>query len=63
MVIRSFDIQFECGVENALLSVDEISRCVYVAAFSSPVACMKDRVLELQDQIKDATRFDNKEDL
>merc|ERR1712137_272286 len=43
---RSLNVEFECGVEAAILDVSEPSRCVYAAVVSHPGAC-DERGLEL----------------
>ena len=36
---RSLEIHFSCGASDALVSVDEPNKCVYVAEATSPAAC------------------------
>ena len=37
---RSTKIEFRCGVEDLLVSIEESERCVYSAVFTTPAACV-----------------------
>lgn len=45
---RSLKLQMECGVKEAMLAVDEPSKCTYVARFSTPAACDATAARELR---------------
>ena len=51
---RSLEIHFSCGAVDALVSVDEPNKCVYVAEATSPAACdgrsSKELNLELEEE-------------
>lgn len=32
-------VELKCGTENVLTSIDEPSKCEYIAIFESPAAC------------------------
>eukprot|EP01052_Picozoa_sp_SAG31_P016937 SAG31_NODE_1140_length_9701_cov_43.848261_7_plen_107_part_00 len=36
---RSIEVLFRCGVEDALISVEEFETCHYTALFETPAAC------------------------
>ncbi len=39
---RSIEVEFRCGVEDRIVSVDEPSTCVYTAVAETPAACLLD---------------------
>ncbi|OAE34566.1 hypothetical protein AXG93_1487s1120 [Marchantia polymorpha subsp. ruderalis] len=48
---RSLRVKMRCGTKLELRSVNEPSRCEYVAEFSTPALCLESRVQELEQQL------------
>eukprot|EP01018_Ginkgo_biloba_P038386 Gb_31920 [translate_table: standard] len=55
---RSLKIRLRCGLKNELIDVDEPSRCEYIASLLTPVACLEERLQELQNRL-DALNQEN----
>ncbi|KAL3683489.1 hypothetical protein R1sor_001511 [Riccia sorocarpa] len=48
---RSLRVKMRCGTKLELRSVDEPSRCEYVAELSTPAMCLESKVKELERQL------------
>ncbi|KAL2612424.1 hypothetical protein R1flu_024116 [Riccia fluitans] len=48
---RSMRVKMRCGTKLELRSVDEPSRCEYVAEFSTPAKCLESKVKDLEQQL------------
>ncbi|KAJ7518369.1 hypothetical protein O6H91_21G065900 [Diphasiastrum complanatum] len=51
---RSLKVRLRCGLKNEVLSVEEPSRCEYVAELTTPASCLESKLLALQQQQRNA---------
>ncbi|XP_019155691.1 PREDICTED: glucosidase 2 subunit beta-like isoform X2 [Ipomoea nil] len=49
---RSLKVKLRCGLKNEVNSVDEPSRCEYLAVLSTPALCSEEKLKELEDKLK-----------
>jgi protein kinase C substrate 80K-H len=50
---RSMKLLFECGDQDALLTVDEPEKCTYTARFSTPAVCHAETANKLRAELTD----------
>lgn len=48
---RSVRVQLTCGQENAIVSVDEPSTCVYEMRVQTPLACTQEVLAQAQQEV------------
>nr|GMD21579.1 glucosidase 2 subunit beta isoform X1 [Ipomoea batatas] len=49
---RSLKVKLRCGLKNEVNSVDEPSRCEYLAVLSTPALCSEEKLKEFEDKLK-----------
>ncbi|KAK6232832.1 hypothetical protein SCA6_002905 [Theobroma cacao] len=53
---RSLEVKLRCGLKTELTSVDEPSRCEYVALMYTPALCLEEKLKELKQKLESMNR-------